>query len=334
MRLQRIAAGLGVALVLASGVTACTPTPIVAIPSVSQIAGGTPIKVGTPAVPDGAVPLEGALLANVYAAALNAAGVMAVVSPEDPKDPTLLGQLENGAVDIVPSYSSTVLDALASANPQPSASPSTSAASSAVNNAVSSSQVLNALESALPPSVSMANATSAEDDDNLVVTTVTAEKYQLKTIADLAKVCDKLVFGGSAEFRTKVRGLPTLATDYNCIPQRYVELPNTYSELLLALLRADVQVADIHSSSPAISDNDLVVLTDNRQIFRPQTVVPLVSSKHVSEDVTNVLNKVSAVLNSDELINLNRLSSESQFGSLSEVATAWLVEVGLIKATS
>jgi len=331
MRLQRIVAVFGVALVVFSGVSACTPTPIVAIPSVSQIVGGTPLKVGTPAVPDGGVPMEGALLANVYAAALNAAGVKAVVVPEDPKDPTLLGQLASGAVDIVPSYSSMVLQTLATAAPKASATPSPSAAA---NNAISSAQVLSALESALPPSISMANATGAEDDDSIVVTTVTAEKYQLKTIADLAKVCDKLAFGGSEEFRTKDRGLSTLASDYNCIPQSYVALPNTNSELIKALLRADIQVADIHSSSPAITDNKLVVLTDNRQIFRPQTVVPLVSDKHVPADVIGVLNKVSAALNSDELVNLNRLSMESQFGSLPDVATAWLVEVGLVKATS
>lgn len=329
MRLQRIAAVFGVAAVLLSGATACTRTPIVAIPSVSQTAGDTPLRVGTPAVPDGGVPLEGELLANVYAAALNAAGLSAVVTPEDAADPTLLSQLESGAVDIMPGYSSTFLEGLTSATPSASTTPS-----SAAKEPVSGSQILDALKKALPPNVSMANATSAEDDDSIVVTTVTAEKYQLKTIADLAKVCDKLVFGGSAEFRTKDRGLSVLASDYNCVPQSYEELASTKSELLLALLRADVQVADIHSSSPAITDNALVVLTDTKQVFRPQTVVPLLSSKKVSDDATGVINKVSAALNNDALTNLNRLSMDSHFGSLSEVATAWLVEVGLVKATS
>ncbi|ALE92852.1 hypothetical protein AOC05_12035 [Arthrobacter alpinus] len=337
MRLQRIAAVFGVAAVLLSGATACTRTPIVAIPSVSQTAGDTPLRVGTPAVPDGGVPLEGELLANVYAAALNAAGLSAVVTPEDAADPTLLSQLESGAVDIMPGYSSTFLEGLTPASPAASSTTSATSSttmSSAAKEPVSGSQVLDALKKALPPYVSMANATSAEDDDSIVVTTVTAEKYQLKTIADLAKVCDKLVFGGSAEFRTKDRGLSVLASDYNCVPQSYEELASTKSELLLALLRADVQVADIHSSSPAITDNALVVLADTKQVFRPQTVVPVLSSKKVSDDVTGVINKVSAALNNDALTNLNRLSMDSHFGSMSEVATAWLVEVGLVKATS
>lgn len=316
MRLLRLAAAAAVAALLVTGATACTPSPIVAIPSAAQSAGPA-LVVGTPAVPDGANPLEGVLLANVYAAALNAAGLKATVKAEVPKDPTLLDELAAGTVDVVPGYSSTMLLQL---------DHSTGASTTA--------QVLDALKAGLPAGTAMLDAAKAEDNDSLAVTTVTAEKYNLKTIGDLAKVCGKLDFGGSTNFRTKDRGLSTVATDYNCVPKDYQELPNTNNELLLALLRGNIQVADIHSSSPAIGDNALVVLTDTKGIFRTETIVPVVAAKKVPADVQAVLNKVTAALGNDALINLNRLGRASHFGSPAEAAHAWLVQQGLLKATS
>lgn len=316
MRLNRLAAAAAVASLLFTGATACTPSPIVAIPSAAQSVSPA-LVVGTPAVPDGANPLEGALLANVYAAALNAAGLAATVKDEDPKDPTLLDQLAARTVDVAPGYSSAMLLQL---------DPSTSASTTA--------QVLDALKAGLPAGTAMLDAAKAEDNDGLVVTAVTAEKYQLKTIGDLAKVCGKMAFGGSATFRTKDRGLSTVASDYNCVPKTYQELPSAKNELLLALLRDNIQVADIHGSSPAIGDNALVVLTDTKGIFRAETVVPVIAAKKVPADVQAVLNKVTAALGNDALINLNRLGAASHFGSPADVAHAWLVQQGLLKATS
>lgn len=316
MRLKRLAAVAAVASLLFMGATACTPSPIVVIPSATQSTGPA-LVVGTPAVPDGASPKEGELLANVYAAALNAAGLAATVKAEDPQDPTVLGQLAAGTVDVAPGYSSAMLLQL---------DPSTEASATG--------PVLDALKAALPTGTAMLDPAKAEDNDSLVVTTVTAEKYHLKTIADLAKVCGKLDFGGSAAFRAKGRGLSAVASDYNCVPKSYRELPSTKNELLLALLRDDIQVADIHSSSPAIDDNALVTLTDTKGIFRPETVVPVINADKVSKDVQAVLNKVTGALSGDELVNLNRIGSGSHFGSPAQVAHAWLVQKGLLKATS
>lgn len=322
MRLHRRVLTLGIAVLLVSGTSACSPEPIVVIPSVSESAGVVPLVVGTPTVPDGGSALEGSLLANVYAAALNAAGVKAVVSPVDANDPTSLSKLEQGGVDVLPGYSSLLLHAAV-----PSGPPDTV-------DAASTSGVLSALKKALPESVSMLDAASAQDNDGLAVTAVTAEKYQLKTIEDLAKVCEKLVFGGSSAFRVSAYGVPALGSSYNCVPKGYEELGTSKNELLLALIRDEVQVADIHSSSPEISNNALVVLNDTKTIFPVQSVVPLVYSKKVPADVEGVLNKVSAALDNDGLINLNRLAAGNNYGTVAEAANAWLVQKGLLKANS
>ncbi len=316
MRLSRWAAMAAVASFLVTGATACAPSPIAVIPSAPHSAGPA-LVVGAPAAPDGANPAEGVLLANVYAAALNAAGLSATVKPQVTGDPTMLGQLAAGTVDVVPGYSSSMLVRL---------DPSTGASTTG--------QVLGALKAVLPAGTAMLDPARAEDNNALVVTAVTAEKYQLKTVSDLAKVCGKLAFGGSAAFRTTDRGLAAVGSDYNCVPQSYKELPATKNELVLALLRDTIQVADIHTSAPAIGDNALVALADTKGLFRAETVVPVIDTKDVPADVRAVLNKVTAALGTDELINLNRLGSSNHFGSPAEVAHAWLVQAGLLKATS
>lgn len=311
---------LGMAAVLLMG-AACTPEQIVTIPSASNIPGESPLTVSTPEVPAGVDPQEGVLLAHVYAAALNAAGLKAVVNDTPTPAGTVVAGVAAGTIDIAPVFSR-----LALAGTSPSA-PSGDAA-----------EVLVALKAALPSGVELLDPAKAQDMDNVVVTAVTAERYKLTSLADLAGVCSKLTMGGPAEFKGQVHGLLGLGSDYNCVPKEYRALQptpgNSDDSTLWELLRDDIQLANIHSSSPAIDDNSLVVLSDPKGLFTAQDLVPMVSKAAVPEAVQAVLNKVSAALTEEELANLNRLAQDRHFGDLSEAATAWLVQKGLVKASS
>lgn len=318
---HRNTAILAVAGLILAGVAACTPAPIVVVPTPSNSAAVAPIVVGTTAAPDGSNPIEASLLANLYAVALNAAGINAVVKAEDPNDPTLLDQLGAGSVDVVPSYGTTLLEHVDPAAPMPTLAPN-------------ASTVIGTLKEKLPKGVLLLDATRAEDNDSIVVTAVTAEKYQLKTLADLGKVCSKLALGGSDTFRTKPDGLASFSSAYGCVPQSYRELSSDNGELLMALLRDEVQFADIHSSSPDIEDNALVVLEDNAGVFRRNPLIPLVNSAKVPADYQAVINKVSAQLGNDDLRNLNRLGEGASPAQLQDVAKTWLVQKGLIKNPS
>lgn len=319
MALRQALSGACAVALLLGALTACTPEPIVGLPTASP--GAVSLIVGTPQVPDGVNPQEGALLANVYAAALNAAGVKASVKTANETQGPLMSALQLGSVDIVPVYSREALADLA---------PSLTAESP--------SEVMEALETSLPAPVGILDAAKAEVSDAVVVTAVTAQKYQLKSISDLGKVCDKLSMGGSAAFQRDDRGLAGLGSDYNCVPKAYLPLahneqPNKDS-VVWSLLSDTIQMAELHLSSPAIEDNSLVVLEDSKKLFLDQNIVPLVAAKKVPEQVQTVLNKVSAALTSQELSNLNRLSQDTQFGGLANVADAWLVQQGLVKASS
>jgi osmoprotectant transport system substrate-binding protein len=317
----KVVAALTVAVLLVGTATACTPEPINNIPSASQVPGEMVLKIGTPRVPDGVDPAEGALLAHVYAASLYAAGVQASVVETPAAAGTLLSGVEQGSVDIVPIYSRVAL---------------TEVAAQATGGTPSGA--LDALQAALPDSLKLLDPTKAEDRDSIVVTAVTAQKYQLKSLADVGKVCEKLSMGGSSAFKTKEGGLSGLGSDYNCVPKKYESLDPTLEfggdSTLWALLRDDVQMAGIHSSSPAIADNALVVLSDPKGLFPSQNIVPLVATAKVTDALQQVINKVSAALTTEELSNLSRLSQDGHYANLSEAATAWLTQQGLVKASS
>lgn len=317
---KKLVAALSACMVLGT-LVACTPAPIVTIPSNSLSAEAPELTISAPLSPSGVNAKEGALVAQVYAAALKAAGIKAVVEATPATAQDQLSGLAAGNGDIAPGYSRELLTALA---------PSTTAETP--------TEVISALKDAVPEGISVLDAAKSQDVDNLVVTAATAEKYQLKSIEDLAKVCDKLSLGGPAGFHEKGRGLAGLGSDYNCVPKKYVTLEPLFDgssdDLLWALLRDDIQVADIHSSAPAIADNALVPLTDTKHLFLAQNVVLLIDKDTVPAEVQDILNKVSGALSTEELANLNRLAQDRYYGDLSEVATAWLIQVGLVKASS
>lgn len=319
MAVRKRMVALGVAVVLLGTATACTPEPIVSIESISQGPAEPALKVGTPEVPDGVDPQEGELLAQVYAAALNAAGIEATVVPAPVKPGALATSLESGRIDLIPAYSGLSLSG---------DTPSAGAAS----------DISDALKPTLPAGVVQLDPAKAEVRGAVVVTAVTAEKYQLKSLGNIGKVCHRLVLGGSAEFKTKANGLAGLGSDYNCVPEKYKSLKPMLEygsdSTLWALLRDDIQMASMPTSSPAIADNSLVVLDDPKNLFPKQNIVPLAATGKLPANVQADVNKVSAALGTEELGNLNRLAQDGHYNVVSDAATAWLVQQGLIKASS
>ncbi|MDJ0317650.1 MULTISPECIES: ABC transporter substrate-binding protein [Arthrobacter] len=318
---RKLVVALGIFLLLMGTTVACTPEPITTIHTASEEVAQVPLKVATPEVPDGVNPQEGALLAHVYAAALNAAGVKAEIIKPPLNQGAVVSGVEAGSVDIVPVYSRLALSAIAPADTD-----------------VGAGDVIDALKTSLPTGIGLLDTAKTENSNVTVVTALTAEKYQLKSLSDLGKVCEKLGMGGSAEFKVKERGLPGLGNDYNCTPKSYKALMPTLDfndvSILWSLLRDEIQIAQLPNSSPAIADNSLVILSDPKGLFLSQNVVPLVAKNRVPAEVQAVLNRVSAALNTEELANLNRLSQDRHYGDLSEVATIWLVQQGLVKASS
>lgn len=304
-RPARMAAMGAAALSFLLAVTACGGNPTSAPSSDS----GGAVVVGSANFP------ESATVAEIYAGALNAAGVKASTKLNIGAREVYIKAVQDGSIDIVPDYSGNLLGFL---------DPKTTA--------VTPAQVLAALPAAMPPGLSVLNASAAEDKDALVVTAATAAKFNLKTIDDLAKVCDQLTFGAPPEFATRDYGLPGLKAKYNCVPAKFTPISDGGGPLTVkALLNNDIQVADIFTTSPAIPENNLVVLSDPKNNWLAQQVLPVVKTARVNDAATAALNKVSSLLTTADLISLNNQVSGTQKMDPAAAAAAWLKDKGITK---
>ena len=207
--------------------------------------------------------------------------------------------LLDGSITLIPEYSGALLSYL-----------------DAKNAAHGSEDVARELAAKLPEKVKMLQISQAQDIDVLAVTQKTADKYKLKTIADLQPVASQLVLGGPAEWRD-VYGL-----NFKSFKVLDVGGPLTLS----AMKNNQVQVADLLSTSPAIKKDRLVVLEDTKHLFAAQNIVPIVASEALNDAVTTTLNKVSAQLTTEDLIDMNEKIAE--FVSIDDIAHQWLVKHG------
>ncbi|HKU34199.1 MAG TPA: ABC transporter substrate-binding protein [Paenarthrobacter sp.] len=301
-----LAAGLGVALAL----SACGGSPL-ATPSTSAGSGsaGGSLVVGSADFP------ESQVIGEIYAGALNAAGITATTKPNIGSREIYFKAVQDGSVDLVPDYSGNLLSYL-----------------NADATEVSADDVFKALPGKLPDGLGVLDAAKAEDKDAMVVTKATAEKYQLKSIEDLAKVCKDFTMAAPATFETRSYGFPGLKKNYNCELKGLQPFSDGGGNLTLqALLEDKVQVADIYTTTPSIVDNDLVVLEDPKNNFKAQQVLPLYNKSKMTDKAKDALNNVSKILTTEDLINLNRSVSGDQKQSAKDAAAAWLKDKGIVK---
>jgi glycine betaine/choline ABC-type transport system substrate-binding protein len=113
---------------------------------------------------------ENVILAEIYAQALSSQGATVKKKLNIGSREKYYPALESGSLDLFPEYTGTILTFI-----------------DKTATATSPEEVYAALGKALPPNLVELDQAEAQDSDAIVVTKATAEKYKLKTIADLAK---------------------------------------------------------------------------------------------------------------------------------------------------
>ncbi|GAA1351618.1 ABC transporter substrate-binding protein [Falsarthrobacter nasiphocae] len=298
------------ALVAALALAGCSSdNPLDAQTDTSTKADGSTITVGAADFP------ESEVIANLYAGALKESGFQVNVKAGIGSREVYVKAIQDGSVDVVPDYNGNLLSYF-----KPKSTEKTSA------------EVTKALQSATPEGLTVLPAAQAEDTDSLVVTAVTAEKYKLASIEDLAKVCDQLTLGAPAEFAKREGGLPGLKSVYGCEFKSFKPIADGGGPLTVkALTSDDVQVADIFSTSPAIEDNGLVTLEDTKNNWASQQVVPLGRTAKLDDKAKAAIAKVQSKLTTADLVALNRKVSGTNKVEPSAAANQWLKEKGIVK---
>jgi osmoprotectant transport system substrate-binding protein len=191
-----------------------------------------------------------------------------------------------------------------------------------------------ALLRALPGDLSILTPSPAADTDTVAVSQQTAQKWNVKSIADLATHSPEVKFGAPSEFLSRTEGLPGLKAKYglDISPSNFVAISDGGGPATVrALLDGTVTAADIFSTSPAIPQNNLVVLDDPKNNFLAANVVPLVSSQKKSDQLKTVLDAVSAKLTTDDLIELNTATSGNAGIDPDQAARKWVKDHGFDK---
>ncbi len=200
--------------------------------------------------------------------------------------------------------------------------------------ASSAADVDKALATAVGDQLGIGTPALGQDSDAVVVTRATADRWNLKTIADLAAHSAEVKFAAPAEFQERPGGLPGLKKNYNLDISvgNFVPIADGGGPATVrALVDGQVTAADIFTTSPAITENNLVVLEDPKNNFPAQNVVPLFNNAKKSDKLLAVLNAVSAKLTTAELISLNTSVSGAAKTEPAAAAKTWVAAQGLDK---
>lgn len=239
---------------------------------------------------------ENVLLAEIYAAALEDAGVDVSKKLNIGSREAYMAGLEDGSIDLIPEYTGGLATYL-----------------NQDITVTSSEDVLAEAQKNLPESLQLLEISEAEDKDSLVVTKETADELSLTSIADLEGKAGDLVLGGPPEFESRPNGVDGLKETYGLEFKQFRSLAAGSNLTVQALKNGQVDVANIFTTNPAVGENGFVVLEDPESLFAAQNVVPLISKDAVNADVETALKEVSAALTTDNLTEMMvKVDSEGQ----------------------
>jgi len=255
---------------------------------------------------------ENEVLAEVYALALQKAGVKVSTKLNIGAREVYYPQVEKGAVTIIPEYNGTLLTVEVDKT----------------STAKTTADVDAALAAKLPSTLTVLNPAPAQDSDSITVTQATAAKYKLTSIADLKSVASQLVLGGPPEFKTRTDGVIGLKSVYGLTFKSFDPLDESGPITLAALTSGKVQAADVFTTTPQIIPDKLVSLTDPKNLFAAQNVIPLVYEPALTPTISATLNALSAKLTTSALLALDvKVITDKE--DYTTAAQQWLQSVGL-----
>jgi osmoprotectant transport system substrate-binding protein len=285
-------------------------------PSPSSGAPSTPAELPTVIVGSADFD-ESAIVAEIYAQALEAAGFTVERHLFFGTRETTLPALESGDLNLMPEYIGSLTEALeATADADPGVTFSNL-------NAALTDRGLAAF-----------NFSPGQDSDGFAVTAETAQEYGLETMSDIAPIADEFTWGLPPECAERPLcgiGLEAVySIDVTAIPVE--NLAPCSAAMAEALNAGAIGVARVCTTQAQIAQYNLVVLVDDRGLNPAQNLAPVVTEELAAAGgdlLESTLNAVSAELTTDELSELNLLVSV-ELQDLEEVAQAWLEDRGLI----
>lgn len=187
-----------------------------------------------------------------------------------------------------------------------------------------------ALKTSTPTLRALDYAKDAEDKNAFVVLKKFADDNDLKTVSDVKKVQDKVVFGGSAQCSERTDCLLGYQ-DPNIYGLKFKGTKVvTYGPPLVAGLNSgDLQAVQYQTTAPEIAKGDLTVLEEDKGIFSADNVVPVITAKLAKNAaLVTAINELTAKITSKDLTAWN-VRTDTDKDDPAQVAKDWLDDKGL-----
>jgi osmoprotectant transport system substrate-binding protein len=276
--------------------------------------GGAPEAKGEITVGVSFAGTESQLVAEMYAQALETDGY--TVTRELDLESRDVGDaaLEAGEIDLKPEYLGfelVVLDPKGTTNGPPE-----EVAASLAEAAKAKGWVTYAF--------SPANSTNV-----FVALPETAEQYDLSTMSSLAPVAGELTLGAPADCATADFCAIGLKETYGVEFADIKSLDPGGAKTIAAIDSGAVDVAELFSLNPAITDNGYTVLEDDKDLQAAGNFVPIVREEVASEELGALLDGVTTTLTDENMRDMiGQVDNEKR--DVADVATEYLEGQGLL----
>ncbi len=157
-----------------------------------------------------------------------------------------------------------------------------------------------------------------------------AEKYNLKTYSDLAKVSNDLIFGAEYDFFEREDGYKELQKVYNMDFKKKIDMDIGLKYQAMKDKKIDVMV--IFTTDGQLAISDVIVLEDDKKMYPSYRAGTVVRSEILSEypELKPVLEKLNNILDDKTMADLN-YQVESKGKKPEDVAREYLQEKGLLE---
>ncbi|HXM54933.1 MAG TPA: ABC transporter substrate-binding protein [Candidatus Dormibacteraeota bacterium] len=255
---------------------------------------------------------ESSILANVYGGALKGEGYTVNYKLNLGSREVVAPALQRGEIDLYPGYAATELEYYN--NNKGEATP-VAAETVAKLNTYLSAKNLKALETA--PAI-----------DTNAFAVLKSGKYGTYTkLSDLTSVAGQMTLGGPPECPQRPFCQLGLQKTYGLSFKAFKALDSGGPLTKAALDKGDIDLGLIFSSDSAYSTGKYVQLQDDKHLQNADNVVPVGRAQVLNADVTGILNRVSAKLTTDALIQMNKKSDVDKEDP-DQIAAEWLRQNG------
>lgn len=240
---------------------------------------------------------EQVVLGELYAQALEDEGYTVERKLNLGSEQVMDKSLKDGTIDVYPEYTGTAYVAILKKDPK--TAPKTEEETY--------KQVAAFYENREDVPMKMLTPAPFDNNYGIVVRTKLAEELGLKTLADLSKESDQLVFSSYSEFQNRSDGYQNLQNNYPAFDFKDIKLVNSLGIRYKALAQGEADVAIGFTTDGQLASEELRVMEDPKSIWPKYHPAPVTTQEFLKQnpDAEKILNEVSASISFQDMREMN-----------------------------